>query len=125
MSPLSSREGRIFGVTLSAGFFLIALLSMHRHHRAAAAFAFSISMLCLLAALFVPTRLGPAQRAWTRLGESIGYVTTPVFLGIAYYLVLTPTAMVRRLTGHRRRPGNSSWSQRAPLAEREKMERQF
>jgi hypothetical protein len=61
-----------------------------------------------------------------RIGEGIGYATTPIIMAILYYVVVTPIALMRRLVVKRRRQAtDSSWHQRAPLPSRERMERQF
>ena len=55
-----------------------------------------------MAGIVVPTRLGPLQRAWMGLAHAISKVTTPIFLGVVYFLVLTPTGIVMRAVGRRR-----------------------
>jgi hypothetical protein len=60
-----------------------------------------------------------------KLGEVIGYVTTPILMAILYYVVVTPIALVRRLAKARRPVTKSGWLERPPLPPRERMERQF
>ena len=122
----SIREGRIFALTVAAGFVMVALLAMPRGHHRIEAAAFSAAVVAVLAGLLIPARLGPAKRAWMKLGETIGYVTTPIIMAIVYYLLVTPIAAVRRLAAGRRRPPKvSHWHQRPPLPPRGRMERQF
>jgi hypothetical protein len=120
------RAGRIFALTVTAGFLAVALLAMHRGHHAVEAAAFSASALGVLAGLLIPGRLGPVIRAWTRLGEAIGYVTTPVIMAIVYYLLVTPIAAARRVVTRRKASVMTSrWHRRPPLPPRERMEHQF
>ena len=82
------------------------------------------------AALVVPARLGLVHRFWMALAAAISRVTTPVFLGLVYFVVLTPTGLVRRLAGRNRlaRPSlsKSFWVARGVAARRRTdMERQF
>jgi hypothetical protein len=86
--------------------------------------------LLVLAGLVLPARLGPVQRAWMGLAHQISRVTTPIFLGIVYYLVLTPVGLVMRLAGQRPLEhgarGQSTWLPReTDPARRTGMERQF
>lgn len=119
------REGRIFALTVAGGFLAVALLAMRRGRDRVEDAALALSALGVLAALLIPGRLGPARRAWMKLGEAIGYVTTPIIMAILYYVVVTPIAIVRRLAKARTPATESGWHQRPPLPPRERMERQF
>jgi len=119
------REGRIFALTLAGGFAFIALVGMRKGHHRVMAAGFSAAVICLLAALLIPAQLKPARRAWMKLGEAIGYVTTPVIMAIVYYVILTPLGVVRRVTAGRRPVKDSHWYRRPPLPPASRMERQF
>ena len=118
-------EGRIFALTVAGGFLAIALLAMRRGRDRVEDVALALSAIAVLVGLLIPARLGPARRAWMKLGEVIGYVTTPIMMAILYYVVVTPIALIRRLSKQRRRAADSGWHQREPLPPRERMERQF
>jgi hypothetical protein len=49
--------------------------------------------------LLAPMRLRPVYRTWMRFGLFMGRVTTPVILAAVFFLVLTPTAFLRRVFG--------------------------
>jgi hypothetical protein len=119
------REGRIFALTVAGGFLAVALLAMLKRRYRVEDATLMLSAIGVLAALVIPGRLGPARRAWMKLGEAIGYVTTPVIMAVLYYVVVTPIAFMRRLAKQRRPATESSWHQRPPLPPRERMERQF
>lgn len=121
----NSREGRIFALTLMGGFLFVAFLANRKNAHGVAVAAFSLSAISLLAALFVPRRLEPVRRAWMKLGEAIGHVTTPFLMAIVYYVILTPLGIVRRLTASRRPAKDSHWHERPPLPPAARMERQF
>jgi hypothetical protein len=53
----------------------------------------------LLAGMLVPQHLGPVNRAWMGLALLLSKVTTPVFMGVVYFLVLAPTGLLRRAAG--------------------------
>jgi len=120
------RDGRIFALTLMGGFLFVALVAYWRSAETVMVTAVGLAAVSFLAALLVPNRLEPARRAWMRLGEGIGRITTPIMLAIVYYAVVTPIGLIRRATVRRTRSGSgSAWHQRPPLPPPEKMERQF
>lgn len=118
-------EGRVFTFTLAGGFLVLSLLALQKGRHTVATIGFTFATLSLLAGLLVPGRLGPARRAWMKLAELIGVVTTPVLMAALYYLFVTPTAMLRRRRGRPRPKHASRWHKRAPLPPAARMERQF
>jgi hypothetical protein len=56
-------------------------------------------------------------------------VTTPVFMGAIYFLVLTPAGLLARLLGHRplsrERGATTYWQSRPAGARRGEMDHQF
>lgn len=60
-----------------------------------------LGALLVLAGLVAPTLLGPVFKAWMGLAHLLSKVTTPIFMGVVYFLVLTPLSFVMRLFGHR------------------------
>lgn len=118
-------EGRVFALTLAGGFLFLALLTYWRHAPRVAVTTAALAAVSLLAATLIPGKLGPIQRVWMKIGESIGYITTPIAMAIVYYLAVTPIAGVRRIRRTRRQSVGSNWHRRPPLPARERMERQF
>ena len=127
---LTAAEGRRFGLTVGGAFLVLASLAWWRG-RAHACVAFAaIGGLLLLGGLLLPASLGPVFRAWMGLAHLMSRITTPVFLGLLFYLVLMPVGLVMRLFGASPLPrpgvGSSGWIPRAPDARRRlDMERQF
>ena len=48
-------------------------------------------------ALILPNSLRPVYRGWMHIGLLISRVTTPIILGIVFFLVVLPFGLVRRL----------------------------
>ncbi len=126
---LSPAEGRKFGLTVGAAFLVLAgLLHYWRHRETAAAVFGAIGALLVLAALVIPGHLGPVYRGWMGLAKAISRVTTPIFMAVVFFVVVTPIGWLTRLLGrrpleHRERDG-SFWA--APESGgRADLERQF
>jgi hypothetical protein len=99
---LSPSQGRKFGLTVGVAFLVVAaLLHFWRHKETAAAVTGSLGVLLVLAALLIPTRLGPLERAWMGLARLISKVTTPIFMGVVFFVVVTPIGALMRLVGRR------------------------
>ena len=95
----AARQGRKFGLTLGAAFAALTLLLWWRGKHVSLEVTATLSGLLIIAALVVPAQLVVVERAWMRLAELMSAVTTPIFLGIVYYLVFTPIGLVMRLAG--------------------------
>ena len=52
-----------------------------------------------LLALVVPNALRPVYTGWMRFGLFMSRITTPLIMGIVFYLVITPMGLVMRLAG--------------------------
>lgn len=50
--------------------------------------------------LVAPMSLRPVYRAWMRFGLLLSRITTPIIMGIVFYLIITPMALFWRLRGH-------------------------
>lgn len=125
---LSPAEGRRFGLTVGLAFLALSLLLWWRDHEAARAVTGVLALLFLAAALLVPSRMGPVFRAWMRVGLAISRVTTPIFMGAIFFLVITPVGLVARALGHRplvREGPATFWRARAEGDRQSNLERQF
>ena len=98
---LTPAEGRRFGLTVGGAFLVLAGLLWWRDRPTGTLLAGVLGVMLGLGGLLVPGSLGPVYRAWMRLALAISKVTTPIFLGIVYFVVLTPIGLLRRALGHR------------------------
>jgi hypothetical protein len=83
--------------------------------------------LLLLSALVMPNRLTPVHNGWMRFALAISRVTTPVFMSIVYFVVITPIGLARRLRGKSpivARPTATRWEPRVEQP-RSDLQRQF
>ena len=66
----------------------------------------------ITAGLVIPGLLGPVYRAWMGLAQVISKVTTPVLMGIVFFVVIAPVGLLMRLFGRnaiRHRAVNQSY----------------
>lgn len=96
---LTPREGRKFGLTVGTAFLVLAAISRWRGHAAAPSVLAALGGVLFLAGLAIPGRLGPVFRAWMRLAHLLSKVTTPILMGLIYFVVLTPIGLAMRLLG--------------------------
>ena len=126
---LTTRELRKFAFTVGAAFIVLAAISLLRGHTAAPRVLLAVGGLLALAGLVIPSKLGGLYRAWMRLCEMISKVTTPLFMGAVYFLVLTPIGLLKRVFGSSTllgSKGKSYWVERAPGPARQgNLERQY
>jgi len=127
---LTAAEGHKFAFPVGIAFGVLAGVALWRGHPRVGTVLAALGGVLLVAGLLVPTRLGPVQRGWMAMAHLISRVTTPIFLGIVFFVVFAPIGLVMRLFGRRvleRAPvGGTWWVARAPEArQRGDMERQF
>jgi hypothetical protein len=96
---LTPPEGRKFAFTLAAAFAGLAALLWWRERRTVATALAGVSVAFAVAGLLLPGRLGPVYRGWMGLAHGISKITTPIFMAVVYFLVITPIGMVRRMAG--------------------------
>jgi len=46
-----------------------------------------------------PSHLRPLYSIWLKIGHTLGRIVTTLMLTLAYYLVITPSGLVKRLFG--------------------------
>jgi len=109
---LTPAEGRKFALPVGTAFLALGGLAWWRGQVPLAAVLGALGGVLWVTGLAVPARLGPVQRLWMALAHAISRVTTPVFLGIVYFLVIMPVGVLMRLFGRnpvRHRPVNDSY----------------
>jgi hypothetical protein len=116
---MSPAEGRKFAFTVGAAFLVLGAIVWWRGYLTVASVFGALGGTLGVLGLVVPGKLGPVNRAWMGLAHLISKVTTPIFMGIVYFLVITPISLLMRLFGKtpapRRRSGAATyWIAREP-----------
>jgi hypothetical protein len=89
---------RMFGLVFTAFFAIVGLLPL-RKGLPIRLWAIALSAVFAVAALALPSLLKPLNKAWTRLALLLQKITNPIVMGILFYIVLTPMALLSRLMG--------------------------
>jgi len=125
------KDIRKFGAVGFLFFGVLAGLALWRQKPVPTYLFGGLSVLFTSFCLF-PTALTPAYRAWMRAAHFIGTIVTAVILSLAYYLVITPYGLLKRLFGGRPlalKPDSnlkSYWVERTePAQPRERFSKRF
>ena len=122
---------RGFGIVFAAVFTVIGLWPL-MDGEGARVWALAAGAAFLILALMRPSLLAPLNRLWLGLGAILHRVVNPLVMGLMFFAVITPTALILKLIGKdllRRRfsPGAKSyWIPRQPPGpEPQSMRNQF
>ena len=124
---LTPREGRKFALTLAVAFGALAGVVWWRESPRATLVFGAAAAAFVLGGLLVPGKLGPVYRAWMGFAYALSRITTPIFMAVVYFLVITPIAVMRRTLGGnplRAHRGATGWVDRQQ-APRGDLTRQF
>jgi hypothetical protein len=127
----TSSSDRAFGLLFSAMAGVVAVLSAWHGRRSAVGWAI-VAAGFLSVALLAPPLLGPLNRTWRWLALQLSKFTTPLIMGMLFFVVIAPIGVVMRLAGKdplrlRFEPESPSyWLARASQGDRQtSMTRQF
>jgi hypothetical protein len=96
---LTAKAGRKFGLSVGAAFLALGGVALWRGREPLMLGFGALGTALVLAGALAPTRLGPVQRAWMGLAHAISKVTTPIVMGVIYFIVLAPVGVMMRLFG--------------------------
>lgn len=111
---------RSFGLMFGIIFAGVGLYGLFKGWSSAAVSAFIGPCLILAAvSIFVPRILAPFNRAWFHLGQLLGKIVSPIVLGIIFFGLITPVALICRMFGRdelkiNHRSVSSFWIERDP-----------
>ena len=93
-------SNRSFGFLFAAILASLSAYGVYRGWSTSASIAWAIAAIALLAVtLLYPVALSPFNRAWCLLGMLLGKVVGPIVLGVIFYVLIAPVAMIGRLLG--------------------------
>jgi len=117
-SPVLPSEKR-FGLFMSIVFTGLAIYAFFKGFIISSAIAAVVAGLLCLFALIAPNKLAQHNQLWFQFGLLLGKVVSPVVLGIMFFVLITPVALITRLLGRdalalKKRTQTSYWIDRTP-----------
>ena len=89
---------RFFGLTFFVFFLIIACWPLLWQGQIRP-IALGVALAFLAASLAVPAWLAPLNRLWLKFGALLHRITSPIILGVMFFLVITPVGVLMRLAG--------------------------
>jgi hypothetical protein len=98
-----NRDIRKFGVVALVFFGSLCALGLWTN-KPLPIYLFGFLSILGLGFILIPTQLRPVYAAWLRIAHFVGKIFTMLILTLAYYLVITPAGLIKRLFGGRPLP---------------------
>ncbi|MFZ5516471.1 MAG: SxtJ family membrane protein [Candidatus Zhuqueibacterota bacterium] len=101
-----------FGIAFSLFLALLGYIQFRNENELSYNFLWGVAILNLVTTLTYPGAIKPLYRVAMFIAHILGWVNTRLLLGLIYYLVFTPIAIVIKLTG--RDPLDRKFDRNAP-----------
>jgi hypothetical protein len=98
-SDVTLPTDRKFGVFFGVLFFLASFVFLIMSQISLAAFLGVASLVLLVLSACKPSLLHPMNRAWMLFGLTLGRIVNPIVMGLIFYLIFVPTALVLKIFG--------------------------
>lgn len=130
VSEVELPPNRSFGVFFAVIFFIVATYFYYSNNNSLFYLFIVLGVFILLIALTHAEHLLIFNKLWMRLGLILGLIISPIVLGIIYFGIFTPIAIVMRLIGRdelrlKLRKMNSHWIRREPDRSNTSFKNQF
>ena len=89
---------RAFALVFAIFFALLGLAPLWKK-QAVRPWALALALLFLAIGIFRPAWLHPLNQAWSKLGLLLGRIVSPIVMGLLFFLVVAPIALLFRLMG--------------------------
>ena len=122
MNSTKKREVRRFGIVAALFFGALCVLGIWTKRPIPTVLFGSLSLLGV-AFVLIPGPMRPVHALWLKAAHFVGTMVTLAVLTLAYYTVITPAALIKRVLGGRPLPlgpdadANSYWVERKEPAQ--------
>ena len=98
MDDIKIGSNRSFGIVFSIVFLLIAIYPLI-NSEGLRAWSLIIAIIFLVLGLINSKILTPLNKLWFKFGILLGRMVSPIIMGIIFFLVVTPIALIMRIIG--------------------------
>ena len=91
-------SNRSFGITFFLVFSLVGIWPL-LNSESIRIWSIVISLIFLFLGLIKSRHLTPLNKLWSRFGILLGSIVSPIVMGLVFFVVLTPVAIVMKLIG--------------------------
>ena len=91
-------SNRSFGIVFAIVFAIVGLLPLWSG-APLRLWSLAVGAGFLAIALVLPSLLAPLNRLWFKFGLLLSKITSPIVMGLVFYLTVTPTALIMRMLG--------------------------
>jgi hypothetical protein len=98
INSITPDSNRKFGFLFAVLFGLLSINSAYHNSNAMNVCGWLIaSIVIVLIAFVTPGLLTPLNKAWMKLGDVMGMIVSPLVLGIIFFFLITPVAIIGRM----------------------------
>ena len=94
MKKISSN--RSFGLVFFVVFLLVSAWPLFSE-QSLRIWALVVSLIFLVSGIFKSKLLTPLNLVWTKFGELLGKIISPIVMGLVYFVIITPMGIFMRL----------------------------
>jgi len=94
---IRTSSDRSFGFVFTAFFMILALIPLLKHHEIRL-WALILASCIFCISVIRAELLAPLNRLWIKFGFLLHKITSPIILGIVFFLLFTPIALFLRLS---------------------------
>ena len=97
-SKIKISSNRSFGLVFFVVFLIVALWPL-KHEEDIRLWSLVLSIIFFILGVLNSKLLTPLNKLWFKFGIFLGFIVSPIVMGIVYFLVVTPTGVFMRLLG--------------------------
>ena len=130
MRDIELPSNRKFGLFFSCIFFIASAYFYLNHYITTFIFFSFLFILTIIFTILSPNKLLPLNKIWMKFGFIIGMLISPIILGIIFFLLISPVAIITRIFGRdelflKRNSLNSYWKTRVDKPSSDSFKNQF
>tara|TARA_B110000438_G_C15524410_1_gene525656 strand:+ start:191 stop:580 length:390 start_codon:yes stop_codon:yes gene_type:complete len=124
---IKASTNRSFGIVFFLFFFIISIFPLFKDE-GIRIWAVIVAIIFLILGLLNSSALSPLNKIWFKFGILLGNLISPIVMGLIFFTVVTPTALIMRALGKdllnlKNNNKKSYWIEKSPV--KSKMKNQF